>query len=230
VQAKSSAAGGRRVCKRRARQTKCVAIKRGKQKRIAKLLIRSKVARHRDRCGHPENCLKRPAKNREIAWTVLKRLGLRGFETGTKASRAASSGRLVYASWAVSMLLSVVNGPCCAMPAAAACPTPATPPAAGPAPAFAAGANPPAGPPTPALASASAASMASRTARARARVAAPPAFRAPGAAHPRPAVLRTPHHRRPAHALARCTSTIDLGVRRTSPPQLAPTPSAGPDS
>ena len=118
----------------------------------------------------------------------------------------ASSGRAVYASWDVSMLLNVVNGPCCTMPATAACPTPTAPTAAGPAPAPAAGANPPAGPPTP-LVNASAASMASLT---RARVAAPPAFRAQVASHPRPAVLRTPHHSRPAHASARCTSTIDL--------------------
>ena len=60
----------------------------------AKLLIRSKVARHRDLCGHPENCLKRPAKNREIAWTVLKRLGLRVFETGTRLEKGLLLGRL----------------------------------------------------------------------------------------------------------------------------------------
>ena len=96
------------------------------------------------------------------------------------------------------------------MPAAAACPTPAAPPAAGPAPAPAAGAKPPAGPSTPALASASAASTASRTARTRARVAAPPAFHVWVASHPRPAVLRSPHHRVPAQASAQCASTIDL--------------------
>jgi hypothetical protein len=87
VQAKSSAVGGRRVCKRRVRQTKSVAIERGKQKHNAKLLIRSKVGRHRNRCGRPKNCLKRPTKNREIAWTVPKRLGLRVFETGMRPEK-----------------------------------------------------------------------------------------------------------------------------------------------
>ena len=103
----------------------------------------------------------------------------------------------------------MASGPRCAMPAAAAaCPTPATPPAADPTPAPAASA--PTGPPTPARASASAAATASRTARARARVAAPPAFRARVASHPRPAVLWPPHHRVPARASTQCARTIDL--------------------
>ena len=87
-------------------------------------------------------------------------------------------------------------------PAAGPLPAPpagATTPATGPAPA---GAPPPAGPPTPALASAVAASKASLTARARARVAAPPC----------PDVLLAPHTvaLRVPHAPAQCTSSIDL--------------------
>jgi hypothetical protein len=51
--------------------------------RKAKFLIRSIVAPHHDRCGQPENHLKRPGQNREIDWTVLKGLGLSGFDTRT---------------------------------------------------------------------------------------------------------------------------------------------------
>jgi len=120
--------------------------------------------------------------------------------------------KVSYAILDVSMVLNVVSCPCgaSAMPAATACPTPTAPPAAGPAPATAAGANPPPGLSTPSLASASAAATASLTDCALARVAAPPALRDRVASHPRPAVLPSPHHRVPAQASARCTSTIDL--------------------